>query len=70
MKTATRNMLNGMGSIFDITPSRRTNDFSRFVPQETDEERMLAIWQQAGGDLRKAMELYSCEQKKAKKIHP
>ena len=69
MEKSTRNILDGIGSILNIMPTSKSSDYSRFVPKDTDEARMSAIWQQVGNDLKTAMELYSGEQK-TKEIHP
>ena len=45
-----------MGSILEIMPF---TDYSRFVPKESDEDRMRAIWVQVGNDLRCAIDQYS-----------
>lgn len=69
MKKSTRNILEGVGSILSIMPPSQVIDYFRFVPNETDEERLADIWLQVGDDIRKATEQYSNEHD-AKSIHP
>jgi len=56
MKKTYRNILEGIGSIFDIMPS---TDYSRFVPKDTEEDVMRQAWEQAGDDIQKAFEQLS-----------
>ena len=49
----------------NIMPS---TDYTRFIPKESDEERMRAIWVQVGNDLKFAIKQYSDVPKKEKNI--
>ena len=62
MKRLTSNIIKGVGSVVNILPS---NDYTRFVPKGTPEERMRATWQRVGNSLKKATGQYSHEQEEA-----
>ena len=55
------NIVVGIGSILSIMPSYQPEDYSRFMPTETDEERMGQIWEQVGNDIKTATEQFSSE---------
>jgi len=58
--------MQGMGSIFDLMPSREPTDFHKFIPQGTPEERMREIWDGVGRSIQNAMNRHADEQKREK----
>ncbi len=57
----THNIIIGIGSILSIMPSSQPEDYSRFMPTETDAERMENIWAQVGSDIKTATEQFSSD---------
>ncbi len=55
------NIIIGIGSILSIMPSSQPDDYSRFMPTETDTERMENIWAQVGSDIKTATEQFSSD---------
>lgn len=55
------NIVVGIGSILSIMPSSQPEDYSRFMPTETDVERMEQIWGQVGTDIKTATEQFSSD---------
>lgn len=49
-----KNFLRGVGSVIDIAPAPRSSE--RFVPRDTDAERLRKDFERVGSDMRKAFE--------------
>lgn len=54
-----QNILAGAANVVDIAPC---SDFSRFVPNESAEQRMRSHWERTGTNLRNTLKRYSDEQ--------
>lgn len=61
MKTRTKNILKGIGSIFNIAPS---TNYNRFISKYSSAQRINNHWVRTGKYLSNSIQRYSHEQEK------
>lgn len=61
MTQSMKKFLAGMGSIMDVYPNTR---YDQYIPKQSAEERMRSHWENTGNHIRKAIGDFEHEQKK------
>ncbi|MDF1690155.1 MAG: hypothetical protein P1U35_11160 [Cycloclasticus sp.] len=61
MKSLTKNLITGVGSLLSIFPN---TNYAQLVPKQTAAERMRSHWENTGSYISKSIEQFGNEQSK------
>ncbi|PID59332.1 hypothetical protein CSB45_00935 [candidate division KSB3 bacterium] len=61
------NILKGAGSILDIMPGNAFNRYTRYIPDDSPQERTRKTWERVGKSISRAMGEFEREQETHKK---